>query len=57
MQNILDDPNTTICLVGPPLNEWYWTGTPFRDAYKKMGQESTKAPLRPKRYLNQHSRR
>jgi argininosuccinate lyase len=48
-QNILEDPQYDYLFSVDTLNELVQTGMPFRDAYKKMGQEIQKGTFTPKR--------
>lgn len=48
-QNILDDPKYDYLFSVDTLNELVQNGMPFRDAYKKMGQEIQKGTFTPKR--------
>ncbi|MCM4150725.1 argininosuccinate lyase [Arenibacter sp. N53] len=48
-ENILDDPKYDYLFSVDTLNELVLTGTPFRDAYKKMGKEINEGTFTPKR--------
>lgn len=48
-KNILDDPKYDYLFSVDTLNELVQNGMPFRDAYKKMGQEIQKGTFAPKR--------
>jgi argininosuccinate lyase len=48
-QNILDDPKYDSLFSVDTLNELVQNGMPFRDAYKKMGQEIQEGTFIPKR--------
>ena len=48
-KNILDDPKYDYLFSVDTLNELVRNGIPFRDAYKKMGQEIQKGTFNPKR--------
>lgn len=48
-QNILDDPKYDYLFSVDTLNELVQNGMPFRDAYKKMGQEINEGTFSPKR--------
>ncbi|MGI9550225.1 MAG: argininosuccinate lyase [Aurantibacter sp.] len=48
-QNILDDPKYDHLFSVDTLNKLVQTGMPFRDAYKKLGQEIQKGTFSPKR--------
>ncbi|MFK5974109.1 MAG: argininosuccinate lyase [Flavobacteriaceae bacterium] len=48
-ENILDDPKYDYLFSVDTLNELVQNGMPFRDAYKKMGQEIQKGTFKPKR--------
>ncbi|WP_149274650.1 argininosuccinate lyase [Pareuzebyella sediminis] len=52
--NILDDPKYDYLFSVDTLNELVQNGMPFRDAYKKMGQEIQQGTFTPKRDI-QHS--
>ena len=46
---ILEDPKYDYLFSVDTLNELVLSGMPFRDAYKKMGQEIEKGTFKPKR--------
>ena len=48
-ENILEDPKYDYLFSVDTLNELVLTGTPFRDAYKKMGKEINEGTFTPKR--------
>ncbi len=48
-KNILDDPKYDYLFSVDTLNELVQNGIPFRDAYKKMGQEIQEGVFKPKR--------
>ena len=48
-ENILDDPKYDYLFSVDTLNELVLSGTPFRDAYKKMGKEINEGTFTPKR--------
>jgi len=48
-ENILDDPKYDYLFSVDTLNELVLGGIPFRDAYKKMGQEINEGTFTPKR--------
>ncbi len=48
-KNILDDPKYDYLFSVDTLNELVQNGMPFRDAYKKMGQEIQEGSFTPKR--------
>jgi len=48
-KNILEDPKYDYLFSVDTLNELVLSGMPFRDAYKKMGQEIQKGTFDPKR--------
>ena len=50
-QNILEDPKYDYLFSVDTLNELVQNGMPFRDAYKKMGQEINKGTFIPKRNI------
>ncbi|WP_149303992.1 argininosuccinate lyase [Pareuzebyella sediminis] len=52
--NVLDDPKYDYLFSVDTLNELVQNGMPFRDAYKKMGQEIQQGTFTPKRDI-QHS--
>ena len=51
-ENILDDPKYQYVFSVDTLNEWVKQGMPFRDAYKKMGDEIAKQKYIPKKTLD-----
>lgn len=51
-ENILDDPKYQYVFSVDTLNEWVKQGIPFRDAYKKMGDEIAKQKYIPKKTLD-----
>ncbi len=51
-ENILDDPKYQYIFSVDTLNEWVKQGMPFRDAYKKMGDEIAKQKYIPKKTLD-----
>ncbi len=51
-QDILDDPKYDYLFSVDTLNELVLGGMPFRDAYKKMGQEIQDGVFTPKRDIN-----
>ncbi|WP_343488023.1 argininosuccinate lyase [Allomuricauda sp. d1] len=53
-QNILDDPKYDYLFSVDTLNEMVKNGMPFRDAYKKMGQEIESGSFTPKKDI-QHT--
>ena len=48
-ENILDDPKYQYVFSVDTLNEWVKQGMPFRDAYKKMGDDIAKQKYIPKK--------
>jgi len=48
-KNILDDPKYDYLFSVDTLNELVQNGMPFRDAYKKMGQEIQQGKFKPKK--------
>ena len=50
--DILDDPKYDYLFSVDTLNELVLSGMPFRDAYKKMGQEIQEGVFTPKRDIN-----
>lgn len=50
--NILEDPTYQYVFSVDTLNEWVKSGMPFRDAYKKMGEDIAKGNYIPKKELN-----
>ena len=48
-ENIMEDPKYDYLFSVDTLNELVLTGTPFRDAYKKMGKEINEGTFTPKR--------
>ena len=51
-ENILDDPKYQYVFSVDTLNEWVEQGMPFRDAYKKMGDDIAKQKYIPKKTLD-----
>ena len=51
-ENILDDPKYQYVFSVETLNEWVKQGMPFRDAYKKMGDDIAKQKYIPKKTLD-----
>ena len=51
-ENILDDPKYQYVFSVDTLNEWVKQGMPFRDAYKKMGDDIAKQKYIPKKTLD-----
>ncbi len=51
-QNIIDDAKYDYLFSVDTLNELVQQGMPFRDAYKKMGQEIQKGTFKPKRAIS-----
>ena len=51
-ENILDDPKYDYLFSVDTLNELVQNGMPFRDAYKKMGQEINEGTFIPKRDIH-----
>ena len=51
-ENILDDPKYDFLFSVDTLNELVQNGMPFRDAYKKMGQEINEGTFTPKRDIH-----
>ena len=51
-ENILDDPKYQYVFSVDTLNEWVKEGIPFRDAYKKMGDDIAKQKYIPKKTLD-----
>ena len=51
-ENILDDPKYQYVFSVDTLNEWVKQGMPFRDAYKKMGDDIAKQKYLPKKTLD-----
>ncbi len=51
-QNILEDPKYDYLFSVDTLNELVQNGMPFRDAYKKMGQEINEGNFTPKRDIS-----
>ena len=51
-ENILDDPKYDYLFSVDTLNELVLSGKPFRDAYKKMGQEINEGTFTPKRDIS-----
>ena len=51
-KNILDDPKYDYLFSVDTLNELVQNGMPFRDAYKKMGQEINDGTFTPKRDIH-----
>ncbi|WP_273568180.1 argininosuccinate lyase [Maribacter halichondriae] len=51
-KNILDDPKYDYLFSVDTLNERVLSGMPFRDAYKKMGQEIQEGTFEPKRDIS-----
>lgn len=51
-KNILDDPKYDYLFSVDTLNELVQNGMPFRDAYKKMGQEIQGGTFKPKRDID-----
>tara|TARA_B100000963_G_scaffold166872_1_gene144862 strand:- start:13607 stop:14890 length:1284 start_codon:yes stop_codon:yes gene_type:complete len=51
-ENILDDPKYQYVFSVDTLNEWVKQGIPFRDAYKKMGNDIAKQKYIPKKTLD-----
>ena len=51
-ENILDDPKYQYVFSVDTLNEWVKQGMPFRDAYKKMGDDIAKQRYIPNKTLD-----
>ena len=51
-ENILDDPKYQYVFSVETLNEWVKQGMPFRDAYKKMGDDIAKQRYIPNKTLD-----
>ena len=51
-ENILDDPKYQYVFSVDTLNEWVKQGMPFRDAYKKMGDDIAKQKYIPNKTLD-----
>ena len=51
-ENILDDPKYQYVFSVDTLNQWVKQGMPFRDAYKKMGDDIAKQKYIPKKTLD-----
>lgn len=51
-ENILDDPKYQYVFSVDTLNEWVKQGMPFRDAYKKMGDDIAKQMYIPNKTLD-----
>ena len=51
-EDILEDPKYQYIFSVDTLNELVKEGMPFRDAYKKMGEDIEKGNYKPKKALN-----
>jgi argininosuccinate lyase len=51
-EDILEDPKYQYVFSVDTLNDWVKEGMPFRDAYRKMGEDINKGDYHPKRSLD-----